>query len=346
MHKAVASIPSGALGGLVLLMMVAAPVRAGGSGSEVPYERADIPMELRQAAEGVHFVIGPSGVPDADNQGFMSNAGFVVTREGVVVYDTLGTPSLGWKLLRKIRQVTGRPVTRVVVGHYHADHIYGLQAFKDHTDATIWAQERGREYVDSPGARRRLQQRRQALFPWVDDDTRLVPPDRTFGERKVFDMGAIRIELIHVGPAHAPDDTMMIVHGPNVVFSGDILFDGRIPFIGDNVDTARWLAGIKRVAGLKPEPRMIIPGHGPATRDASGAIEFMRGYITKLRETMGAAVRNLVPFEQAYAEADWSEYRDLPAFDATHRRNAYNVYLELQEEMGASERRSSTDFTD
>jgi hypothetical protein len=46
---------------------------------------------------------------------------------------------------------------------------------------------------------------------------------------------------------------------------------------------------------------------------------------------MGAAVRNLTPFEQAYADTDWSEYRGLPAFDATHRRNAYNVYLEMQE---------------
>ncbi|HKJ72234.1 MAG TPA: MBL fold metallo-hydrolase [Gammaproteobacteria bacterium] len=291
-------------------------------------------MELKQAADNVYYVVGRSGIPDSDNQGFMSNAGFVVTAKGVVVYDTLGTPSLGWKLLSKIRSVTDKPVTRVVVGHYHADHIYGLQAFTDHTDATVWAQKRGLEYVRSPGAERRLRQRRQALFPWVDEDTRIVAPDKTFSDHHEFDMGDVRIELIHVGPAHAPDDTMMIVHGPDVVFSGDILFDGRIPFIGDNVDTRNWLDGIERLAKMDPPPAMIIPGHGPATEDASGAIAFMRGYITKLRESMGAAVRNLVPFEQAYADTDWSEYRDLPAFDATHRRNAYNVYLEMQEEMG------------
>ena len=79
---------------------------------------------------------------------------------------------------------------------------------------------------------------------------------------------------------------------------------------------------------------MIIPGHGPATADASSAIAFMRGYIQKLRDSMGAAVRNLTPFEQAYADTDWSEYRGLPAFDATHRRNAYNVYLEMQNQLG------------
>jgi len=298
------------------------------------YARADIPMELQQAADNVYYVIGRSGIPDADNQGFMSNAGFVVTDEGVVVYDALGTPSLGWKLLHKIRSVTDKPVTHVVVGHYHADHVYGLQVFKKHTDATVWAQERGLEYVNGPGAERRLQQRRQALFPWVDDATRVVAPDETFTDRQEFAMGDVRIELVHVGPAHAPDDTMMIVHGPDVVFSGDILFDGRIPFVGDNVDTKNWLAGVNQLAKMDPPPSMIVPGHGPAESDASGAIAFMRSYITKLRESMGAAVRNLVPFEQAYADTDWSDYKGLPAFDATHRRNAYNVYLERQNEMG------------
>jgi glyoxylase-like metal-dependent hydrolase (beta-lactamase superfamily II) len=321
------------LGALAALFLFPVAATAEVSWDEVSYARADIPMEVKKAAENVYYVIGRSGVPDADNQGFMSNAGFVVTDEGVVVYDALGTPSLGWKLLQKIREVTAQPVTKVVVGHYHADHIYGLQAFRDHTDAVIWAQERGPEYLQGPGAERRLQQRRQALFPWVDENTRLVAPDKTFQERHVFDMGEMRLELVHVGPAHAPDDTMMIVHGPDVVFSGDILFDGRIPFVGETVDSRNWLDGIERLAGMEPAPEMIIPGHGPATRDASGAIAFMRGYIEKLRSSMGTAVENLVPFEQAYGDTDWSEYRGLPAFDATHRRNAYNVYLEMQGEL-------------
>ena len=321
------------LAALAALLLYPAAALAEVAWEGVPYAEADISMELQQAADNVYYVIGRSGVPDANNQGFMSNAGFVVTDKGVVVYDALGTPALGWKLLQKIRGVTDKPVTHVVVGHYHADHVYGLQAFQEHTDAVIWAQERGREYLSGPGAEQRLAQRRQALFPWVDENTRVVAPDKTFSDRQTFDMGDVRIEVVHVGPAHAPDDNMMIVHGPNVVFSGDILFDGRIPFVGDNVDSQNWLDGIERLAELEPTPRMIIPGHGPATADASSAIAFMRGYITKLRESMGAAVRNLTPFEQAYADTDWSQYRGLPAFDATHRRNAYNVYLEMQSDL-------------
>ena len=66
----------------------------------------------------------------------------MITSEGVVVFDALGTPSLGWALLREIRKLTDKPVKYVVVSHYHADHIYGLQAFRDHTSALIVAHER------------------------------------------------------------------------------------------------------------------------------------------------------------------------------------------------------------
>ena len=67
----------------------------------------------------------------AQNKGFMSNAGFVVTGDGVVVFDALGTPALGRAMLAAIRRITPQPVKRVIVSHYHADHFYGLAAFKD-----------------------------------------------------------------------------------------------------------------------------------------------------------------------------------------------------------------------
>jgi hypothetical protein len=47
---------------------------------------------------------------------------------------------------------------------------------------------------------------------------------------------------------------------------------------------------------------------------------------------MGAAVADLKSFDEAYAEIDWSRYRSIPAFDAAHRRNAYNVFLTMEQE--------------
>jgi glyoxylase-like metal-dependent hydrolase (beta-lactamase superfamily II) len=79
-----------------------------------------------QVSPHVYYVQGQAGMASQANQGFMSNAGFVVTLEGVVVFDALATPVLGQALVDAIRKVTPKPIRRVIVSHYHADHFYGL----------------------------------------------------------------------------------------------------------------------------------------------------------------------------------------------------------------------------
>jgi glyoxylase-like metal-dependent hydrolase (beta-lactamase superfamily II) len=151
-----------------------------------PYAPLDRPLVVEQVSgEPIYYTLGSPGIPAHDNEGNTSNAGFVVTKDGVVVFDALGTPSLGWALLQAIRKVSDLPVRYNVVSHYHADHIYGLQAFKDHTPTIVVAQDRATEYredeeTSGERANQRLDQRRDALAPWVDVKTRVVPPDITF----------------------------------------------------------------------------------------------------------------------------------------------------------------------
>src|SRR3954465_10609178 len=151
-----------------------------------PYPPIAIPLKIDQVpGKPIYYSTGNPGVPGKDNEGNTSNAGFVVTSDGVVVFDALGTPSLGWALRQQIRKVTDKKIRYVIASHYHADHIYGLQAFRDHSEAGVVAAERGGEYRDNgliadEKASQRLDQRRGALFPWVDNNTRVVAPDITF----------------------------------------------------------------------------------------------------------------------------------------------------------------------
>src|SRR5436190_4694310 len=111
-----------------------------------------------QVTPRVYYVQGEPGVASTANQGFNSNAGFVVTDAGVVVIDALGTPALGEALLAAIRARTKQPVKRVIVTHYHADHFYGLQALKD-AGADVWAHRAAQDYLDGGEGQRRLAQR-------------------------------------------------------------------------------------------------------------------------------------------------------------------------------------------
>lgn len=302
-----------------------------------PYATVTLPFELLKVPGApVYYVVGLSGVPDSVNQGHTSNAGFVVTREGVVVFDALGTPALGYRLLERIREVTDKPVKVVVVSHYHADHIYGLQAFKDHAgNPPIIAQRGTLGYAggstaeQGEDAARRLAQRREALFPWVDDKTRIVAPDTVFDQTTCFSLGGVRFEVTHLGPAHAPGDAIMLVRDYGVLFSGDVIYGGRVPFLDSpETDTRRWLAGLDTIAALKGKIRYVIPGHGRMSDDPQQAVAATRDYILYVRKAMADAVRDLVPFEEAYRNTDWSRYAKLPAFDASNRGNAYRIYLE------------------
>ena len=302
-----------------------------------PYATVTLPFELHKIPDvPVYYIVGLSGVPDSVNQGHTSNAGFVVTDEGVVVFDALGTPALGYRMLQRIREVTDKPIKRVVVSHYHADHIYGLQAFKDQAgNPSVLAQRGTLGYAGGSSAEqgedaeRRLEQRRQALFPWVDETTRIVTPDSVFDQETCFQLGGIRFEIRHLGPAHAPGDAIMLVKNYGVLFSGDVIYGGRLPFLDSpETDTKRWLEGLDYIAGLKDQVRYVIPGHGEMSEDSRQVVKATRDYILFVRQAMAAAVRDLVPFDEAYRNTDWSQYAKLPAFDASNRGNAYRIYLE------------------
>jgi len=309
---------------------------------DTPYGTVTLPFELHQVPNApVYYVIGSSGVPGANNEGHTSNAGFVVTDEGVVVFDALGTPALGYRLIQRIREVTDKPIKKVVISHYHADHIYGLQAFKEHGDnPEVIAQRLALGYVggsrvtQGEAAQRRLKQRREALFPWVDENTYLVSPDITFDDEYTFKLGGLTFEIRHLGPAHAPGDSIMLVKEPGVLFSGDVIYKGRIPFLDSpETDVRNWLKGLDYLASLKPAPHFIIPGHGDADSDVVRSLTFTRGYLEYVINAMKKALQELTPFDQAYNDTDWSRYENMPAFKASNRGNAYRVYLELEPEF-------------
>ena len=253
----------------------------------------------------------------------------MVTDEGVVVIDALGTPALGADLVKAIAKVTPKPIRRVIVTHYHADHFYGLPALKA-AGAEVWAHRAGLEYFESGEADRRLQQRAKDLFPFVDEKTPLVRADLWLDGDVAFKLGGVSFEVLYMGPAHSPEDVIVALAGEGVIFVGDILFAGRIPFVGE-ADSKRWLQKIDQLLALKP--KLMVTGHGQVSRDPVKDLALTRDYLVYLRENMGRAVEELTPFDEAYAKTDWSRFAKLPAFDAANRVNAYGTYLLMEREM-------------
>ncbi len=278
---------------------------------------------------GVWYFQGVAALGSPANRNFISNAGFVVTDEGVVVVDALGSPALAQEMLAEIRRVTTQPLRYLILTHYHADHIYGAQVFKA-AGATVLAHREGLEYLNSDTAQKRLAASREEMAPWVDAQTRLVAADRWLAERETtLRVGSFDILISHVGPSHTAEDLVVMVPKLGVLFSGDLFFRGRIPFVGQ-ADSRQWIASLDRL--IEHRPRLVIPGHGPVSTDPLADLVLTRDYLLYLRRTMGEAARNLEPFDEAYAKADWSRYVGLPLFRAANRMNAYNTYLLMEQQ--------------
>jgi glyoxylase-like metal-dependent hydrolase (beta-lactamase superfamily II) len=283
-------------------------------------------VEPIQLSPSAYFVRGESGVPSQANRGHTSNAGFVITKDGVVVFDALGTPVLGEELLAEIRKRTQAPIRRVVVSHYHADHFYGLAPFKA-AGAEVWAHRSVQPYLQSDAPKARLAERSTSLAPWVPKDMAFVLPTHFVSGEESFRLGGLTFRVIPVGPAHTVEDLALMVEEEGVLFVGDLMFAGRIPFVGD-ADSRGWVAAIDRVVTY--EPRVMVGGHGDASRSAAADLRLTRDYLVHLRKTMGEAADDFVEFEEAYRKADWSRFAHLPAFEAANRRNAYNTYIRMQ----------------
>ena len=286
------------------------------------------PMVPREVAPHCWYVEGLSALGSPANQNFISNAGFVVTPAGVVVIDALGSPSLAQRLLVEIARITPQKVTHVVLTHYHADHVYGLQVFAD-AGVKIIAHQAGREYLLSDTAQLRLQASREQLAPWIDAQTRLVTATEWIDARREFTVGGTRFVVQPVGPAHTPEDLAVFVPDTKVLYAGDLVFRQRIPFVGQ-ADSRNWIASLDKLLAFGAT--VVVPGHGPASTEAVQDMRLTRDYLTYLRKAMGQAARDMTPFDEAYKATDWSAFEQLPLFGPANRMNAYNTYLLMERE--------------
>jgi len=296
--------------------------------TSAPTSASATTVKLIQVSPHGYYVEGVAALGSPFNRNFISNAGVIVAPEGVIVIDALGSPALAQELIGLIRAVTDKPIKYVIVTHYHADHIYGLQTFMDQ-GATVIAHINAKEYLGSDTAKLRLDASRQELAPWVNDQTRLVPAQTWVEDDVSMRLAGLNLQIFKMGPAHTIDDIAIFVPSEGVLFAGDLVFRGRIPYVG-NADSLGWIQSLDKL--IKANAQVIVPGHGPFSDQPLEDLRFTRDYLVFLRDAMGPPARELESFDEAYAKVDWSRYEKMPLFNAANRMNAYNVYLSIQSE--------------
>lgn len=295
----------------------------------------DAPLPYYRIAPNTYFLFGNVSVVDKYNRGWTGNAGFVVTSDGVVVIDALGTPKLGRRLIATIRSVTDQPVRHLILTHNHPDHAYGAAAFRQLADVTIIGHQGTLDYLNSDTIDASVAYRTDMLGT---DMSRFVgvKPDRMVGgepfTRYTLNVGAQRFDLYNVGRHHSYGDLIVHQVQDGILWVGDLVFNQRTTYMADG-DSAMAIRAQDWVRTQFPDLRLMVPGHGSAQTPPFPMLDDTQDYMQRLRERMAEAIDAGIPLEEAADTADFKDWRGVRLYEQNHRANAHFVYREMEQEL-------------
>lgn len=292
------------------------------------------PLPYYKIAADTYFLYGNIAEVDDKNRGFNGNAGFVVTREGVVVIDSLGSPKLGKRLIATIRKVSKLPIKYLIITHNHPDHSYGAAAFKKLPRIKIIGHEGTLKYLDSENFQGSVAFRRKLIGPDMKGFKGVVPDILVGGKRfshYTFTLGGKTFAIYNTGQHHSFGDLVVHQVEDRNLWISDLAFNNRSTFIGDGhsgevIEATDWLRK------SFPDIRLMIPGHGSVQTPPFAMVEKTYNYVKRLRDEMRSAVEAGQYLATAVQSSDFEDWHDTPLYHENHKKNANFVYLEMEQE--------------
>jgi cyclase len=256
-----------------------------------------------EVAKGIYlFVSKPYG-----DLGLDGNSIAILSDDGVLVFDSNGTPASSAAVLAEIRKLTAKPVNYVVNSHWHWDHWYGTETYtRAFPGVKVIAHEKTREMMagpaiefNRPGVESQLPgyiaslEKRAATDPTVQPlleedrffleqkkNVHLVLPTVTFKDKLVLRLGSREIQVLHGDRAVTPGDAFLYLPADKVVITGDLLVN-PVSFALSCYPTG-WLRTLEKIDAL--DPTVIVPGHGEPLRDKL----LLRAHMSVMRELLKA----------------------------------------------------------
>ena len=188
------------------------------------------------------------------------NTGVIIGDESVMVVEAQATPRLARKVIECIRSVTDKPISHLVLTHYHAVRVLGASAYGARE---VIMSEAARGMVEERGAEDWASEfgRFPRLFQGHEEIPGLTWPTTTFSEAMTVYLGKRKVEIMHLGRAHTAGDAVVWVPDAEVMFTGDIVEYHSACYCGDGYFND-WADTLNNIAGF--DPVAIAPGRGDA----------------------------------------------------------------------------------
>jgi glyoxylase-like metal-dependent hydrolase (beta-lactamase superfamily II) len=279
-----------------------------------------------QVAPGVYAFIGETGMRTYENEGMNANAGFIVSKAGVVVVDSGPSYQVAKAMHAAIKKITQQPV-KYVINTGGQDHRWlGNGYFK----------EQGAQIIASRKALPDMQERGAVQLAGLKSElrekingTQIVYPERLIEQKESLKLDGTEVQILYFHGGHTPGDSVVWLPKSRTLFSGDHIYVDRLLGVLAFSNSKDWLASFEELEKLKP--KVIIPGHGQAC-DLNKAQRDTKDYLLLLRTHMRKAIDSGLEMQKAIDTLDQSAFRNLENFDLLKGGNASRVYLEMEAE--------------
>ena len=307
---------------VVLTLFLSATGQAGDSRAI----RADYP--LSKISSRVYVLYGPMSEPTEENQGFRNNVGVVLTSAGIVVIDVGTSVYVGNMVLKKIREISNKPVIAVFNSHVHGDHWLGNQAFKQanprvniYASANMIAQAEAGEgliWID----------RFNAATGNAVVGTNPVIPNISVKDGQSIEIGDVKFRIHATGKAHSDGDILIEIPQEKVMFTGDVVRAGTVSVSSSSFKGN--IAAIDRI--LSTDAKTFIPGHGQA--GGKNIVQRYRIFIDTLRSIVAKNYDSGMPDYKMkpMVVSALAEFHDWLRFEEHIGRLVSLAYLEVQDE--------------
>ncbi|PPE69296.1 MBL fold metallo-hydrolase [Caldimonas thermodepolymerans] len=230
------------------------------------------------------------------------NTGVIVGDDAVMVIDTQATPAMAQDVIRRIREVTDKPIKYVVLSHYHAVRVLGASAYQP--EHIIASQDTYDLIVERGEADKASEIGR---FPRLFRNVETVPPGLTwptitFTGKMIIWLGQLEVQLLQLGRGHTKGDTVAWLPQQKILFSGDLVEFDATPYAGDAY-FHDWPETLDRVAALQPEK--LVPGRGAALttpEQVQQGLAGTRAFIADVRACVEAGVKAGKDLNAVYKE--------------------------------------------
>jgi glyoxylase-like metal-dependent hydrolase (beta-lactamase superfamily II) len=232
------------------------------------------------------------------------NSGVIIGDTCCMVIDTTATPVMAQDLIRRIREVTDKPIKYVVLSHYHAVRVLGASAYFQHGATEIIASQGTHDLIVERGAADMKSEieRFPRLFNAVESIPGLTWPTIVFEKELTLHLGSLEVKLMHIGPGHTKGDTIAWIPSQKICFSGDLVEYNAGVYTGD-AQLEEWPATLEVLRAMKPEK--LVPGRGSAMTNAADcekAIDYTKRWVTDLYQTAKAGVAQGKDLKQIFAD--------------------------------------------